>query len=105
MLNLLAKFTFVDSLISSLMGIAIVFIVLLILIGFIVAIRESIGFMAKNASKKNKQKESTPVVVAGEEDDAEVVAVVMAALQAYYDAANAGRKTKVGFVIKSIKRN
>lgn len=94
----------------SLLGVGTVFLVLALLILFVNMLKFVFQFIGKpKASKKTKKVEDEPVIVdapvdeAASEDD-EIVAVITAALMAYYDAQAATTyKSNVKFKVRSIK--
>ena len=93
----------------ALLGIGTVFVMLILLIFIVTLMRwifEGAGkIKAKQAAKKAEAPQSAPVVeekIAVEEDE-EVVAVIMAALNAYYETQNVTYKSNLKFRVRSIK--
>jgi len=93
----------------SLLGVGTVFLVLALLILFVNVLKYVFQFVGKpKASKKTKKVEDEPVIVDAPVDEAseddEIVAVITAALMAYYDAQAATTyKSNVKFKVRSIK--
>jgi sodium pump decarboxylase gamma subunit len=93
----------------SLLGVGTVFLVLALLILFVNVLKYVFQFIGKpKASKKTKKVEDEPVIVDAPVDEAseddEIVAVITAALMAYYDAQAATTyKSNVKFKVRSIK--
>ena len=93
----------------SLLGVGTVFLVLALLILFVNVLKYIFQFVGKpKASKKTKKVEDEPVIVDAPVDEAseddEIVAVITAALMAYYDAQAATTyKSNVKFKVRSIK--
>ena len=93
----------------ALLGLGTVFIMLFLLIFMVTLMRmifEGVGEMkAKHAEKKAQVPTQEVAVVenSASEEDEEVVAVIMAALNAYYDAQNETYKSNLKFRVRSIK--
>lgn len=94
----------------SLLGIGMVFIMLMLLILVVTLMRmifEGAGKLKeKQAAKKDEElpKQAVGVIEdTASKDDEEVVAVIMAALNAYYETQNVEYKSNLKFRVRSIK--
>ena len=91
-----------EALINALIGFAVVFLGISILVGVIYLV----GFIMKGTKSKKQKKtevkvqEPVSVVPASDETDEETVAVIMATIMAYYEKEN----RKCDFVVKRIKK-
>lgn len=95
----------------ALLGIGTVFVMLILLI-FVVTLMRLIfqgadklkeGQAAKKTQSLQKQETIIEEKVAIEEEDEEIVAVIMAALNAYYEAQEVTYKSNLKFRVRSIK--
>ena len=92
----------------ALLGIGTVFIMLIMLILVVTLMRLIFEGVAKLKEKQAAKKidaqkqETTTVAIAGEEDE-EVVAVIMAAINTYYETQNVTYKSNLKFRVRSIK--
>ncbi|MDE6472435.1 MAG: OadG family protein [Clostridia bacterium] len=107
------KATFGERLLTGLqvavLGIATVFVMLILLIIFVTLMRlifQGVGKLKeKNANKKAKttNKQDVAVTETAGEDDEEIVAVIMTAIQAYYETQDVTYKSNLKFRVRSIK--
>ena len=94
----------------ALLGLGTVFVMLILLILMVTLMRLIFEGVAKLKEKKTAKKveelSAQPIVeekVAIEEEDEEVVAVIMAALNAYYETQDVTYKSNLKFRVRSIK--
>lgn len=92
----------------TLLGVCTVFVVLIILIGLITLMRLALSTLTNvGKKKKEEQVKATPVVTTPAitlDEDEEIVAVITAAITAYYDTVNTVEKSDLKFKVRKIKR-
>lgn len=92
----------------TLLGVCTVFVVLIILIGLILLMRLALSTLTNvGKKKKEEQVKATPVVTTPAitlDEDEEIVAVITAAITAYYDTVNTVEKSDLKFKVRKIKR-
>lgn len=92
----------------TLLGVGTVFIVLIILIGLIMLMRTALTALTNvGKKKKNEQVKATPIVTTPTitlDEDEEIVAVITAAITAYYDTVNTVEKSDLKFKVRKINR-
>ena len=94
----------------ALLGLGTVFVMLILLIFMVTLMRlifEGVGNMKAKQAEKKAQAPAQEVAAVEEkiasEEDEEVVAVIMAALNAYYEEQNVAYKSNLKFRVRSIK--
>ena len=93
----------------AVLGIGTVFVMLILLILVVTLMRlifEGVGKLKEKKSAKNADvevKQEIAVEETASEEDEEVVAVIMAALNAYYETQNVEYKSNLKFRVRSIK--
>lgn len=92
----------------TLLGVGTVFVVLIILIGLIMLMRAALTALTNvGKKKKTEQVKATPVVTTPTitlDEDEEIVAVITAAITAYYDTVNTVEKSDLKFKVRKINR-
>lgn len=92
----------------TLLGVGTVFVVLIILIGLILLMRTALTALTNvGKKKKTEQVKATPIVTTPTitlDEDEEIVAVITAAITAYYDTVNTVEKSDLKFKVRKINR-